>query len=280
MFGLDPASRYRLARPPLVQALGQVRYPVRTRLQGLDGIAPVQERLEAFFPYLAQEQIQQVSLLMGPTGPPAAESQTAHTWKFTDDIGWTLALSVDTATLSVGPQYGAFDEFSSRFRGILDALREGAGVSRCDRLGLRYVDIAEIPPGDEGAWRDWFRPELTGWPATAVVGDGARLITSIAQTQLAAQPVGDLTGPPAEVQGIVRHGHIPPNTVVPGILPDTAPQSPAYLLDIDIFVEAQQPFDPDELARQITTFHDQIDRFFRWTLTTAGEQYFGLEELE
>lgn len=278
MFGLDPIPRYRLARPPLVQALGQVRYPVRARLQSVDGIAAVQDRLEELFPYMNQEQVHQVSLLVGPAGPAAPESQTTHTWRFTDDAGWALALSVDTATLSVGPQYGDFDEFVTRFRAILDALRDGAGVARCDRLGLRYVDIAEVPPGNDGAWREWFRPELTGWPGTTVVGGDTNLITSITQTQLAARPVGELTGPPADVQAIVRHGYIPPNTTVPGILP-TQPQSPAYLLDIDLFAEAPQPFDPDELSRQVTMFHDQIDRFFRWALTAEGEAYFGLEEL-
>jgi uncharacterized protein (TIGR04255 family) len=279
MFGLGPTPRYRLARPPLVQALGQVRYPVRARLQTLEGVAPVQERLEEHFPYMAEEQVQQVSLLMGPTGPPSAEAQAERTWRFTDDVGWSLALSAHTATLAVGPEYGDFNEFSSRFRAILDALREGAGVGRCDRLGLRYVDIAETPPGEPEAWRGWFRPELTGWPATDIIASDSRLITSITQTQIAATSAGELAGPPAEIQGVVRHGYVPPNTIVPGIAPNAAPQSPAYLIDTDVFVEAPQTFDPDELARQLTLFHDQIDRFFRWALGPAGEEYFGLEEL-
>jgi uncharacterized protein (TIGR04255 family) len=280
VFGLEPIARYRLARPPLAQALGQVRYPVRARLQTLEGVAPVQERLEQHFPYMAEEQVQQVALLMGPTGPSAAEAQAERTWKFTDDIGWSLALSAHTATLAVGPQYGDFDEFSSRFRAVLDALRESAGVVRCDRLGLRYVDIAETPPGDDAVWRSWFRPELTGWPATSVVASDARLVASLTQSQLAASPTGELAGPPAEVQGIVRHGYVPANTIVPGIVLTETPSSPAYILDTDIFVEAPQPFDPDELARQLTLFHDQIDRFFRWTLAPEGEEYFGLEEVQ
>jgi uncharacterized protein (TIGR04255 family) len=255
-------------------------YPVRPSLQSVEGIAPLQERLEPLFPYMAQEQVQQVALLMGPTGPPSAESKSAHNWKFTDDIGWTLVVSVDTATLSVGPEYGDFDEFSMRFRTILEALREDAGVTRCDRLGLRYIDVAQVPPGDEDAWRTWFRPELTGWPATAVVGDTARLVTSITQTQLLVQPVGELSGPPADIVGAIRHGYIPANTIVPGVSRLSALQSAAYLLDIDIYVGAQQPFDPAELAQQITIFHDQLDRFFRWVLTPEGEVYFGLEETE
>jgi uncharacterized protein (TIGR04255 family) len=279
MFGLEPVPRYRLARPPLVQALGQIRYPVRARLQTLDGIAPLQDRLTDLFPYMNQEQVQQLSLLVGPGGPATSETQTTRTWRFTDDAGWALVVAADSATLSIGPQYGSFEEFHTRFRVVVDALRDVGGIPRCDRLGLRYVDIAETPPGNEGAWRSWFRPELTGWPATSVVGPTTRVITSITQTQLAAAPVGELAGPPVDIQAIVRHGYIPPGTLVPGVLPQQTTDA-AFLIDIDLFVDGHQVFDADELSRQITMLHDQIDRFFRWTLATAGEEHFGLENLE
>src|SRR5437879_1444811 len=126
MFGVDPAPRYRLARPPLVQAFGQVRFPIRSKLSTLEGIAPVQERLDPIFPYLKQQQVQQVSLLVGPAGAEAAGSPPAQLWHFDDGVGWTLGLSADSATLSVGPQYGEFSEFSDRFLAILTALAEGA----------------------------------------------------------------------------------------------------------------------------------------------------------
>ena len=153
MFDLEPVSRYRLALPPLIQALGQVRYPVRARLQTFDGIAPVQDRLLDLFPYMNQEQVQHVSLLLGPGAPPVSEAQTARTWRFTDDVGWAGIVAADSATLTIGPEYESFEEFRSRFCAVVAALHEAAGVPRCDRLGLRYVDIAETPPGNEGAWR-------------------------------------------------------------------------------------------------------------------------------
>jgi hypothetical protein len=43
--------------------------------------------------------------------------------------------------------------------------------------------------------------------------------TSLTQTQLAASPVGELAGPPVDIEAIVRHGYIPPATVVPRVLP-------------------------------------------------------------
>jgi hypothetical protein len=77
------------------------------------------------------------------------------------------------------------------------------------------VDITEMPPGNDGAWREWFRPELVGWSGGSIVGEGTNVVTSITQTQLAARPVGELAGPPVDIQAIVRHGYIPANTMVP-----------------------------------------------------------------
>lgn len=278
MFGLEPAPRYHLSRPPLSQAFGQVRFPVRAKLPSLEGIAPVQERLDHLFPYMNLQQMQQVSLLIGPGGPTATGGQASQSWQFSDDSGWSLVLSADTATLAVGPEYGEFAEFAERFRTVLTALHEGAAITRAERLGIRYVNIAELPPGGPDAWRTWFRSELTGWSATPIVSDDTRLLTSITQTQLAAPPTGELSGPPIDIQAMVRHGFVPANTIVPGVLP-RRPQNPAFLLDIDLFVEAPQPFDAKELSRQITVLHDQIDRFFYWSIAPAGAEYFGLEVL-
>ncbi|HUY24387.1 MAG TPA: TIGR04255 family protein [Candidatus Saccharimonadales bacterium] len=278
MFGLEAAPPYRLTRPPLVHATAEVRFPVRAKLPTLDGIAPIQERLAPVFPYMNQQQTQQVSLLVSPSGPSAAQTQSTQTWRFTDDGGWTLVVSSDTANLAVGPQYVNFAEFADRFRVVLAALADGAGVQRADRLGVRYVNVAEVPPGDAEAWRHWFRPELTGWTATEVVGESTRVTTSITQTQLAAPPIGELSGPPVEIQAIVRHGLIPALTIVPGVV-STQPKNPAYLLDIDLFVEAAQPFDADELSRQVTMLHNQIDRFFFWAIAPKGAAYFGRELL-
>jgi uncharacterized protein (TIGR04255 family) len=278
VFDLAPVSRYRLARPPLAQALGQVRYPLRPRLQTLDGVVPLQERLLELFPYMNQEEIQQVSLLMGPGIQPASNTQSARTWRFTDDAGWALIVAADAATLSIGSEYEDFEEFRTRFAAAVAALHETTGLPRCERLGLRYVDIAQMPPGDDHAWRGWFRPELIGWSGGSIVEEGTRVVTSITQTQLAAPPVGDLVGVPYDIQGVVRHGYIPANTMIPGVAPGPI-ENPAFLLDIDLFVEGHQPFDGEELARQVTLLHDQIDRFFRWSLTPAGEQDFGLEAI-
>jgi uncharacterized protein (TIGR04255 family) len=278
VFELEPVTPYRLERPPLVQAVGQVRYPILARLQTLEGIAPVQDALNALFPYMEMQQRQQVSLLLGPQAAPVSGAQTTNAWLFTDNEGWKLTVAPDSATLEIGPEYGSFEEFEERFSAMVKALREGVALQRCDRLGLRYVDVAEVPPGNESEWRSWFRPELTGWSASGLVREGTRVETSITQTQLAAPPTGDLAGPPVEIQAIIRHGYVPQNAVLPGVLPAQL-ERPAFLLDVDLFVEGHQAFAETELTRQLGIFHDQVDRFFRWCLSEAGEEYFGLADV-
>lgn len=279
MFGVAPAPHYRLSRSPLVRALGQVSFSTRAKLASTEGVAPVQELLDPVFPYLRPQQVQQMSLLgggggSGPGGPPPA-----HVWHFDDDGGFTLELSADTATLSVRPDYDGFSELSDRFRAVLLALAVGAGVARADRLGIRYVNIAEVPPDDVTAWLTWFRPQLTACPTTGTVEDGTQLVTTITQSQLTAPAMGELAGPKSDIQAIVWYGLVPSNTMVPGVLP-MQPRGPAYLLDIDIFTDGPQPFEPDELSRQLAVLHDQIDRFFFWAVTDDGAAYFGREILE
>ncbi len=276
MFGLDPAPSYHLARPPIVEALGQVRFPVLARLNSLDGIAPVQDRLERIFPYMKLEQVQQVSLFVGASGSSGGENRAIQTWRFTDDSGWSVIIAPDRATLSADQRYEGFSQFADHFYPVLAALAEGAGVSRAERLGLRYLNVAEIPLNDKGAWRQWFRPELVGWSDSEAVADTTRLLTSITQTHLSAAPVGELSGPPVDIQALIRNGLIPAETMIPGSQP-RQPHHPAYLLDIDLFIDAPQTFDVEELSRQMTMLHDQIDRFFFWAVAEEGARYFGRE---
>lgn len=279
MFELEGAGRYRLERAPLAQALAQVRFPLIAHLQTLPGVAPVQDRLRDLFPYMQQQRVQEFALQVGPAGPSAPEVETSVTWEFTDDDGRLLVLAAGSATLSVGEQYGGIEDFSGRFREVLDALAAVEGLRRCDRLGVRYLSLAEPPPGDNDAWARWFRPELTGWIASGVVAADATVTGSITQTQLACPPSNDLGVCPGDVGALVRHGFAGPSAAIPGV-PPIVTTSAAYLLDLDLFVAVPQRFDIDGLLAQFLALHGQIDRFFKWTLTDEGREYFGYEDVE
>lgn len=279
MFELESPGRYRLDRAPLAQALAQVRFPLVAHLQTLPGVAPVQDRLRHLFPYMEQQRVQEFAWQVGPGAPVAApEVETSTTWEFTDDDGRLLVLAAGSATLSVGEQYEGIDDFSDRFRQVIEALAAVEALRRCDRLGVRYLSIAEPPPNDLNAWARWFRPELTGWVASGIVGSRTSVNGSITQTQFASPPVGDLAVCPGDVGGLVRHGFVGPSTAIPGVPPIVTTQS-AYLLDVDLFVAGPQRYDVDGLVSQFLALHSQIDRFFKWTLSEEGREYFGYEEI-
>lgn len=278
MFAPPDPRRYRLAHPPLLQALAQVRFDMRARLASQAGVAPVQDALDPLFPYMHEEHQAQVTLTLGPAGVGEPQAATGQAWKFSDDSDWSLTLTSDVATLAVGSGYESGAEIAGRFQAVVTALASPAvGARRCTRLGLRYINFAEVPTSEANAGRSWFREAFTGW-----VGDDfvrADVTAMVNQAQLRAAPEGELSLFPADVQGIVRHGFLPPNTVIPG-LPATTSEAPGYLLDIDLFVQTTQPMRADVLGEQFNALHAQIDRFFRWALTPEGEEHFGLEEVD
>ena len=279
MFDLPDPGSYRLTRAPLVLAAVQVQFPLIGRLQELAGITPVQEAIRDVFPYMERQQTSQLTLAFGPAGPvqpPAAEATVS--WKFTDDAGWAALVEPGSATLVVGREYTHVDDFQLRFDRILLALRDAAQVPRCDRIGVRYINVAQIAPGDT-TWAQWFRPELAGWIATDIFEPATTVASSISQTSLVAPGTGQLTSAPHQVQAIVRHGLLPQGTTIPvsSLAPLEPLSLPSFILDIDGFIVGPQPFRVELLQQQFLGLHEQIDRFFYWSLAEPGLQHFGIE---
>lgn len=282
MFNLSHPGRYRLQRPPLALSVVQVQYPLVGRLQELAGITPVQEALRETFPYMERIQVNQFTFAFGQGGPTQSPSPEATvSWKFTDDAGWTALIEPGSASISVGPTYETVDEFADRFERLVTALAQFAAVGRADRLGLRYINLAAIAPGNQ-EWVQWFRRELAGWIATDVFQEGTIVEQSISQTAVRGHGVADLVDVPHDIQAMIRHGIIPAGTGIPvsSVAPLQPITVPSFILDMDMFISGPQRFDPATLRRQFDGLHDQIDRFFYWSLADAGRQHFGVEIAE
>jgi uncharacterized protein (TIGR04255 family) len=260
----------------LVQALAQVRYPLIADFESMHGIAPLQRELRDKFPYMQQEKVQELSFVAGSAGPSANAAESVN-WHFTNDMGALIVIGAGSATLSVGESYAGVEDFSRSFMKLLQAL-EQVGVPRCDRLGVRYLSIAAELPTQPQSWRDWFKPELFGWAGSGLVSDQVSVV-SMNQTLLAVSPDGLPVILPGNLRATVRHGAVPPGTDVPGIPPLTI-ESPSYLLDVDVFSEGAQRFQPQAIADQFGLFHREIDKFFYWSLTKNGGKHFGLSHNE
>lgn len=275
MFDLPDPGPYRLGRLPLVLALVQVQFPLVGRLQDLTGITPVQDALRAAYPYMERVQVNQVALTLSPAGPiQSPTTQSSVSWKFTDDSGWTAVIEPGSASLSVGPTYTDIGEFAARVQDLLAALQRAVGIPRCDRLGVRFINVAQIAEGE--TWAQWFRPELTGWIAAGILHATTRLESSISQTIVRGRGTGALAQSPHEAQAIVRHGLLPPGTAIPvaSLTPLEPLVTTGFILDIDAFIQGPRPFDVTRLHQEFLALHDQINRFFRWSLADEGLAHF------
>ena len=276
MFNLEPIAEYQLERPPLVQALAQVRFPLVARAATLGGLAPLQEALSSLLPFV--QRFQETSLTVDVSGEPDVKSELTNSWHFTDDEGRLLALNINSLTFSVGHQYVGVNDFLSRFQDILTIAKDHLLIRRCDRIGIRYLDAVSTDDADDngGNWHDWFRPEILGWPASNVVAEESKIDSIVSQTQLHARPNG-ASDMPSDMMAVIRHGVFDKGSVVPGI-PPVVLTSRSFVFDLDFFVTAQQAFDVREICREARVMHGYLDRFFRWSLTREGEEYFGIKE--
>lgn len=278
MFRLPAVNRYRLANAPLVQALAQVRFPLQARLGTLEGVAAIQDRISDDFPYLEQQQVQSIEFAFGPEGPKAQVAGAGSTFTFTSEDGHAVVLAPDSATLTVGASYRGVEDFSGRFEQMVSALLTATRLPRFDRLGVRYLNLAQLPPGDAAAWTTWFRPEVLGWAGgREVLDEDVQIASAITQINFTSPAKGPLADLPAEAQAFIRHGLAPAGSAVPGIPPVQVEQD-SFIIDVDCFVVAPHSTDVAAMTSEFRVLHDQIDRFFYWTLAPVGATYFGREE--
>ncbi len=272
MLAVASAPGFRMTAAPLVQALAQVNFPIVPKLQTVEGIAPLQERLADLLPYMNQQIIQQIDLLVGPAGPAASNAQSGTIHIFTDDDGWSLQVTTQSATLSVdGNNYRGVGNFRRRLETVWEALSEAASVRRCDRLGVRYLDIVQL---DDAEWADWFRPEIVGLASPGLSGEA--LTSTLTETRLQSDLSEAFAGQTGQIEGIIRHGVVPAGSLMQGIPPRPIGQR-SFILDMDTFVVAAEPFDPRRLGEQFSELHANVEKVFHWAVTEAGRKQFGYE---
>lgn len=276
MFDLPQVTPYTLNRAPLAQALAQVRFPLQARLASLEGLAGLQDRLSDPYPYLAPAATGPVfELQLGPNGPQPVNTQSEFV--FRSDDGHAVWVSPNRVTLSVGPEYAGAADFTARLNEVLNALHVAVRIPRFERVAARYLTLAPVPLGDDYAWSRWFKPELTGWTGAGLISEQTTVVSALNQVQLRSRPQGDFADFPGEVGGVVRHGLVPPGSNVDGIPPVQVGEQ-SYVIDLDLYCEAAQPWEPERIGLQFSALHEKIDQFFRWTLLPEGEAHFELEE--
>ncbi len=249
-------AEVRLAHPPLIRMLTQLRFPAQPAFDERGGVEPILRALATTFPVVREEPFQGVVL----RDPISTKSWT--TWRVLDlEEKWRVSLSREFLAVET-VSYQSHGDFIERFRRVLDAFPPELRPPVVDRFGLRYVNrlvepaLSQIPK--------LIRPEMLGVLSTP---SAMKVRQSLSETLCDVAPH----------TLIARYGIVPANASYdPASLVPIPERS--WLLDIDMYRERTRPFDIEELAQDAKLYAERIYTFFRWTVKDELLTYFNQYE--
>ncbi len=247
-----------LPHSPLVSVVAQARFSTVLKIDSREGIAPFQENMRADYPLFEEVTAHQLQIDMSG-GAGAFKPVTTKVWRFSDAArSRTLSLSSDTVTLEARV-YPGRAAFMARWATILERLEGAFAPGLVLRSGVRYLNrlhgssLERLP--------DWIRENLIGVALPDLRG---HVTQAISEANLKVE----------EGQLLLRWGILPPkSTIDPALLEPIEDLS--WILDIDIFSAAQQPFAAAELEQSYAALAERAYAVFRWVVMPAGLAHFG-----
>lgn len=250
-----------LPEAPLVRVLAQVRFPTIASIERADAVGPFQEKIRAQYPFLRQDRVQNITL--APLLAPAMEPPTSI-WRFTKENAlasedWTIALTKDFVALEA-KRYTSRDDFMSRLKDVLAAIKDTFQPPAVDRIGVRYIDRIQ---GQDVV--DIQR--LVQGHALGVIGTP---VGSHIKQHAVTDTVFSVDG--GEIRA--RWGRLPPHsTIDPVAIEPIGVES--WILDLDASTSEKVDFDPDVIVKRARYFAERIYAFFRWSVTDQFLLRFG-----
>ena len=261
-----PVPEVPLPRSPLAQVIAQVRFPPILVIRNPDKVAVFQERLRGTYPHLSENQVHSIELMASQT--PSVGRDLI--WRLADreqDPRWHVSLGVDFVALNTS-DYDSRRDFLDRLRTVVAAVEEAFKPADAKRLGLRYIDRLT----GEAVERidDLIRHEILGIMGP-VEPQPPALVDSIVHVMTEAQ---FLAQDGNRIQG--RWGALPPNaTHDPDALePVTVP---SWILDLDMFTSASQPFASEGLLTTAASFAECLYWIFRQMVSEEFLSFYGGE---
>ena len=274
----DPPA-FRMGKAPLVQAVLQVTFPLQAQLATIETVAPLQRALRQVFPYVQKKLVHEFSVTVGANvGTGHSQASETVNFEFSNDDGWVFTVAAGGASLTVGGEsYRGVSDFEDRLLTVLEALQDVVGITRCDRIGVRYLSLVSIDSaGPE--WATWFRPELLGIAHPTLISN-QNIEASITETRVSLPSIDSLAWASLPINGVIRNGVIPPRSLIAGAPPKEVVEK-SFVLDLDVFFAGLQPFEAKALAGQYIALHGEIERVFYWAVSESGREHFELEELD
>ncbi len=255
-FGEEPIPEIHLSEAPLVDVVAQLRFPAIASIGNQDFIAPFQDAVRDTYPIMRQEH--QITVVVSPEG--VTQQPQGQVWRLSGvDDGWSIALAPNFVAIEA-KHYTSRDDFFTRWERVVTALAELATPAVIDRIGVRYVDRLEGANALEDL-ANLVRPEVYG---ALAIGQppGGEFVASISVAHFRLDGL--------EMQ--TRWGRVPEGTAIPGVDPV---DGPSWFLDVDAYVDKQQPFAVPTVMETSLYAADHAYRFFRWTVTQEFLRRFG-----
>jgi uncharacterized protein (TIGR04255 family) len=260
-FSRSPVETIPLDMPPLASVLVQVRFSPVLEVSKENLAGQVQKALREEYPFLSAETELAITFSPGADGPPAP--MPTRLWRFaSDDDTWRVTLASGFTSLET-KAYAGHEDFFGRLRRVLTTVEEIVVPPAAERIGVRYTQRL-TEPEDLARLPEFVRPEVLG--ASAVRdGDGSfSLCLTQAQTQF------------DDVTLSARWGLLAPDTGIDAVIPPL--EEPNWLMDIDVFDERREPFDPAVLADRALAHSRRQYQFFRWAVEPAFLVRFGADQ--
>jgi uncharacterized protein (TIGR04255 family) len=257
-FSGPPPDEVPLAKAPLVRVLAQIRFPVVLTLGEPSAVAPFQERIRPAYPLTDQESVHKLEV--GAEGPQAPlRSTVENIWRFQDrQREWRVSLAPNFLALET-TCYTHRTDFLQRMTELIAALEETVNPQVCTRVGLRYIDRLDANAVDD--IHKLIRKEVLG--SYTLFTPAVRQILGLAQFDTEEDAVLG-----------VRWGLMPPNvTIDPNTLEPVNEKT--WLLDLDMYSEAQTDFTAASLAPQLESYAKRIYSVFRFMVTKDFLQRYG-----
>ena len=261
-----PIAEVPLPQAPLARVIAQVRFPPILTIRNPDKVAAIQEALRETYPRLSEDRVHRIELKANQ----APNVDQSLIWRLADreqDPRWRVSLGVDFVAIETS-DYDSRQDFLDRLRVVLAAVETAFKPVEASRLGIRYIDRLTGDAVDRVS--GLVQPEILGITHPAGNLDpalGESIIHQMTEAQFLAP--GD-----SRIQG--RWGKLPPNTTYdPNALEPVA--EPSWVLDLDMFTSAPQPFASEELLRKAKEFAEYLYWLFRQMVTDEFLRFFGGE---
>jgi uncharacterized protein (TIGR04255 family) len=248
---LPEYERVLLESPPLELSMCQLRFPPLTRFDEPGYLGAVQSDLLVDYPLASEGREMNIVV----TAEGVSQAPAGRQLRFSSiDRRWTVILTKDFVALETR-QYTSIEDFSQRFRAVVELVTGHFQILHQLRFGLRYINELRHPTGTTlESWRRLLNEEIFG----------ARLEDLLDAT--AEQTIEEARLLRADGTMLIRHGFLTGTTVLPDPTASVPKSGPFYLLDLDYYDEQPRTFELNEPIEKMRTFNDTMYRLFRWVI--------------